>query len=355
MDKKDFLQFEKDDTSKTSVDGKQVFVTKRINGKITHNKEPHKEKEIGQVLNNDEIIIGLNRIPDKNQNGKENNQINRKSKKKKLHKNKKEKQKNKKTKTSNSKKIKTKTSNSKNKKIKKILKIFAIIILLIGTIIFALTSPIFNIKEIEVEGNEKISKETVVSLSDIKEETNIFRNSKSIIENKIKTNPYIDKVEIKRSLPDVLKIKIEERKIAYQIKVIDSYIFLDYQGYILEKSAQPEKVPIIEGFNTTTDELLKNTRISDNDIQRLNTILKIVDNAKSLKIYDLITNINIENNEYIIYFKSKKKHAYLGDGTDITNKMLYVSEILNKEDGNSGKIFINGNLNAGFKPYFREE
>ena len=45
MDKNNILQFEADDTSKTGINGKQVFFTKRINGKTTHNKLSEEEIE----------------------------------------------------------------------------------------------------------------------------------------------------------------------------------------------------------------------------------------------------------------------------------------------------------------------
>ena len=72
MKEHDFLQFEEDDAGKKGLDGKQVFVTKRINGKVTHNKANNVENEIGSVLGNDEIIIGLNRVPEPNRKEQEN-------------------------------------------------------------------------------------------------------------------------------------------------------------------------------------------------------------------------------------------------------------------------------------------
>ena len=325
---KDYLQFEEDDTGKISENGKHVFVTKRINGKVTHNKEVQSEKVISKVLNNEEIIIGLNKNTEANKNI-ENKKYNNK-----------------------------KTSNSKKKKksrMSKIVKFFMLLILIIGTIIFAMVSPIFNIEEINVEGNYKVTKNTVISLSDIKEGTNIFRYSKDRISEKIKTNQYINSVNIERQLPNTINIKVEERTVAYQIKVMESYIYVDSNGYILERSSVDANVPIISGFNTTQDELLNNVRMSEKDLSNLNVIIKMIDNAKEFEIYSLITSINIEDDEYIMYLKDKKKYIYFGDGTDITNKMLFAKEILKMEEGKSGKIFVNGNLNNGFKPYFREE
>ena len=35
--------------------------------------------------------------------------------------------------------------------------------------------------------------------------------------------------------------------------------------------------------------------------------------------------------------------------------MTYVKIILDKEKEKTGRIFVNGDINNGFKPYFREE
>ena len=43
---------------------------------------------------------------------------------------------------------------------------------------------------------------------------------------------------------------------------------------------------------------------------------------------------------------------YREDVTDLKNRMYYVSAILKKEAENSGTIYVNGNLNEGFLPYF---
>ena len=95
--------------------------------------------------------------------------------------------------------------------------------------------------------------------------------------------------------------------------------------------------------------------LSNNDLQELNAMLKIMEVAKSNEIANKISKITIKNNEYILEIKKEKKEIYLGSATDLTNKITYVKLILEKEKGNEGKIFVNGNLNNGFKPYFREK
>ena len=77
-------------------------------------------------------------------------------------------------------------------------KILIIIFFLIVAIIFIFVSGAFDISEIEVEGNNNISKEQIISCSEIEMNTNIFSVSRKDVYNKIKTNSYIDDVQIKK-------------------------------------------------------------------------------------------------------------------------------------------------------------
>lgn len=252
--------------------------------------------------------------------------------------------------------VQTKKKTLKKKKKNKSHKVIILLLIIIGIIIFSMITPIFIITQIKIEGNSKIDEETIISLSGLTTGENIFRNSKSKVEANIKQNPYIKEVTMKRILPETVEIKVEERKISYQIKFIDGYIYIDNQGYILEKSTKKAKVPTLNGMTTSQDKLVNSTRLSTEDLNKLNTINKIIDSVKSIEIQDKITTINAENtNEYILYLKNEKKHIYLGDASNLNNKTLYIQMMLQEEKGISGTIFVNGDLNKGFKPYFREK
>ena len=221
--------------------------------------------------------------------------------------------------------------------------------------IFAFITPIFNISKIEVYGNNKVSSDTVTSLSKLKKGENIFKFNNSIIQN-IKENQYIDEVKVKRKLPGTIQIYITEREVKYQVKLINSYAYIDKNGYILEVSSKETDVPIIVGFKTTENELINKNRMETKDLEVLNNILKITDSAKAIDIEKIITEINIENeNNYCIFIKGQNKKIYIGDANNLTNKMLYVKKILEEEKDHSGTGYVNGDISNGFKPYFRPE
>lgn len=250
----------------------------------------------------------------------------------------------------------TKKKTNKKKKKNKSRKTIILILIIIGLTIFAMITPIFNITEIKVEGNNKIDKETIISFSGLSTGENIFRNLKSKVETNIKENSYIKEATMKRKLPGTIELKIEEREIAYQIQLIDGYIYIDNQGYILENNSKKAKVPMLQGMTTEQEKLLYSIRLNEEDLNKLNTVIKIMDSIKSIEIEDKITTINAENtNEYILYLKSENKYIYLGNASNLNNKMLYIQMMLKEEKGKTGTMFINGDLNKGFKPYFREE
>lgn len=236
--------------------------------------------------------------------------------------------------------------------IKAILKIILFIAIIAGIAAFLLVSPVFNINEISVSGNNKIHATEIESLSQLNIEQNIFRFSKETVKNNIKQNAYIDSVEIKRKLPNKIEINVTERTPAYQIKFGNAFAYIDEKGNILEINEEDLKLPLITGYKTQVEDFKAGNMMQEEDVTKLDTVNSIIRVSKSNEIYDMITSIDITNDEeYKVEFKGEGKTAYLGDASNINDRILLLKEILLKEKGNQGEIFIN-DLN---KVFFREK
>lgn len=236
------------------------------------------------------------------------------------------------------------------------IKWITIIGIIAGGVVFALTSPMFNIKEISVINNNQISSEQIVSLSQIQLETNIFKINKSQVIENIKQNAYVESVEITRRLPNKIQISIKERTRKFNIRYLNHYAYINSQGYILEIADEKVDLPIIEGIKTTEEEIEPGKRLCVEDLEKLEVALRIVSTCTDCNIADKITSINIANeNEYSIYMEEEKKTIYLGDASNLSNRILYVQMILEEEKDKEGEFFVNGDLNNGFQPYFREK
>jgi len=244
----------------------------------------------------------------------------------------------------------------KKKRIKLMLKFTALLIIIIAGIIFALVSPIFNIKEINVSNNNQINTETIISLSQLNLGQNIFKFNKNKVNKNIKTNAYIESVEIKRKLPNKVQIQIEERKQEYNVEFLNGYAYINNQGYILQISEEKQALPTIQGISTPDEQIVEGNRLNSEDLEKLEVIIQIMNICKNYELDSKITNIDISTkDEYTLYLEEEKKTIYLGEKSNLSNKMLYVQVIIEENRGKEGAIFVNGDLNNNFKPRFKEK
>lgn len=289
-----------------------------------------------------EIVIGMPRISDDKEKNKKNKKTSVNTNKNKQ----------------NAKKKLTKQQQiaiKKKKAILKIVKVLTLIIVIIGVSIYVALSPLFNIKEINVTGNSKLSKEEIISLSELKTDENTFKVSKKNIKNKIKANAYIENVKIRRKLPDKVEIIVVERVATYMIPFANSYIYINNQGYMLEITSQKAEMPAIVGISTPEEELHEGQRLISEDLVKLGEVLQIMESANANELVDLITKIDISNRQdYILTLEKEKKAIHLGDVSNLSTKMAYVKKILNDEKGVEGEILVNTDLtNKG--AVFREK
>ena len=373
QDKSNLLYFSDDEIITGKTDNKKVFVTKRINGKETHikqksiKKEEPKETEYKRVPNTQgfnferEIVIGVNnKKPSKNNKSfnKPNIQKKKAGNTKKSKKDIKKRNKHKGKIEVENKKIERKNKHrKKSPKSKMLITAISLIFMIIAMVIMALVTPAFNIQEIKVQGNSKVTTTNIINLSRIKIGQNIFQNNKNKIRDYIKENQYIENVEIKRILPGTINLIVKERKPEYQVKLISSYIYIDKQGNILENAQSQENAIVLEGLETSEENLINGKKLDKIDVDKLNDLSKIkeiLSQIDDLELSEIKINIKKEN-DFIIYLKKENKKIYIGDSSNLSNKALYIKKILENEKEHSGTIFINGNLNEGFKPYFREE
>ncbi len=241
----------------------------------------------------------------------------------------------------------------------KITKVFLILLLLVGAGCFLCLSPSFNVQEIVVEKNKNISSDTISSLSEIKLYKNIFLINKLSAIKKIEKNPYIEEVKISRSLPNKVKITVKEREEKYLLEFAEGkYAVLDGQGYILRITSDLINLPIIVGTKTDMSKFLEisdNTaRLCQDDLKKFEVITSIVDIAKNYEVDTYITKIDVGDiNDVKLELQTEQKTVYLGSCSDLNTRILYMKDIIEKEKGIKGEMFINGNLTQD-KVFFRE-
>ncbi len=302
-----------------------------------------------------EIIIGVTKMKEptsRSANEKNNKKVKSKNKKKKNQQKNNKKAQNKHN-TSKRKVPQKVVSQEEQEKIRKkrkriifVLKYGALSILFITIILCAMFSPLFNIKTIQVQGNEKVTENEIISLSQIQIEQNTFQISKNRIKKQIKQNAYIGKVKISRKLPSTLIIQVEERKPVYLLEYAGAYVYVDKYGYLLEIGQAKLELPILQGEITGVSEFSVGNRLCTEDLETLSSVDQIMEVAKINELSNLITRIDISQPKNIkLIFETEEKTAYLGDNSNLNTKILTIKSILEKEQGKAGEIFVNIDLN----------
>ena len=200
-----------------------------------------------------------------------------------------------------------------------------------------------------------LPKEKIINYSEILLNENMFKFSTKEAENKILSNPYIESVEVKRKIFDKIQIYVNERQATIMLESGNSYVYINNQGYILEITPVKLETIIITGYVTPWEQIKPGNRLSKDDLERLETVLNIIETANSNDLTDLITKIDIKNKkEYKLTLESEDKIVYLGECLDLSTQMLFIKKMIEYEKGIEGEFFVNMDLNTG-KPVFREK
>lgn len=107
----------------------------------------------------------------------------------------------------------------------------------------------FDIAQYEIEGNRYYSDDEILVMGGCKTGRNIFWEADlADIQERLSKDAYMQEVTVKRSLPDTVKISIEERKQMAAIVYGEKFVVIDGEGTVLRKTSVEPKITVIKGL-----------------------------------------------------------------------------------------------------------
>ena len=94
-----------------------------------------------------------------------------------------------------------------------------------------LSDSYFRVREVEVEGNRKIPKDTLLSLTVMEGMPNLFSVKLKEVVKRLESHPWIDQVRVRKVFPHKIVIQVEERRPMAIIQLEELY-YIDTQGEI---------------------------------------------------------------------------------------------------------------------------
>lgn len=191
------------------------------------------------------------------------------------------------------------------------------ILIILGAIFYLIYfSALFQIKNINIFGQEKVSPEQVKSFIETKTRTIFLVNFNEIREGLLKNFPQIGKINFKRKFPDTIEIKIEERKPVIGIvlgeKENESYFFIDENGIVFERIFKiPQETLKIKKLDLSSELKLGEKIMEEEEISKILEIKSKLADELKIPIEEILVvfneRFNVKTLEgWEIYFNPKE-------------------------------------------------
>lgn len=199
---------------------------------------------------------------------------------------------------------------------------FVLVVILAGFIL--LRSPVFEIRHVQVNGNNFLNQAKIKELSGITLGTNIFKQNFAFAVNKIALNPMVKRVEINRRFPSTVEINLVERIASALVPYSQGFIQVDGEGFYLAKIELTGKanLPFVTGINSVTGTLGK--KINSSRLEAALQYLK--DTPQSFK--DQISEINASDEDNLVLYTVMGFPVKLGDTDRVKEKVHLFQEIV---------------------------
>ncbi|MCD6525756.1 MAG: FtsQ-type POTRA domain-containing protein [Desulfuromonas sp.] len=162
------------------------------------------------------------------------------------------------------------------------------------------TSEHFQVDSIQVEGNQRLSDQEVIDLSDIRHGVRTFDLDLEIIGQNIAKNDWIRRAEVERKLPRGIIIRVTERDAVFVIN-LDYMFYVDAGGEIFKvlRAGDSLDYPLVSGLER--QQLIDQPQSSR---EQLKQVAELLLHLRQRKIFDeqCVSQLHIDSKEGLILY-----------------------------------------------------
>jgi cell division protein FtsQ len=217
------------------------------------------------------------------------------------------------------------------KKKRRVRKIIIIsVMFMIGGIVFATKSDFFIIKKVSILGNPTMSGEDIKKRTENLVGQNILFINKKNITNEAKKNPYVANVEITKTYPKQVNIKVLEKQGVYYVEKEGYYYILDNGCNLLEKTDNIENRSLVDIIGINLKDVEPGNRALDDSriIKLLDIFYQIINKNPT---NHSISSIDLSDLMYIKVYIGQVE-GRLGNDENIPDKMNRLLHIIENSD-----------------------
>lgn len=232
----------------------------------------------------------------------------------------------------------------------KILVVLALCAAVLGMVYYVLEK--YRVKNIYVEGNVHYTEEEIKAfvMDGVLGNNSLYLSVK--YKNKgVENIPFVDVMDVSILAPDTIKISVYEKALVGYVKYLDTYMYFDKDGYVVESSGiGTQGVPQVTGLSF--DHIVLGERLSVANPEVFGSILDV---TKLLNKYELLAEkIYFHTSGQITLYFTDVKVSLGNEPGRLEDKLMLLPKFLPKLEGKSGTLqmekYNEGKGKYTFKP-----
>ena len=216
-----------------------------------------------------------------------------------------------------------------------------LILFTLSVIEYADAFKVFKFDELRIVGNETVSSDELFRLSGLKFGENLLDIDIKRTAERIKANPFIERVKISRELPNTVAMRVTERK-PFVLIAQGSFYAADKSGHLLpSRSHMIFDLPIITGIEELSLPFMGN-RVDDSRFSKALDVALLL-NAEPFSLYNSISEINISPRGDVSLIGTLKGTKILLGKSGYKNKINRIRSLLftlKRGEGLSGYHYV---------------
>lgn len=204
--------------------------------------------------------------------------------------------------------------------------LLVLIMAAVFVLILMFMTPIFNIRQVSVEGNALVSAEQFEEKLKPLIGENLFRTGKGKIRKTLKSIPLIDKVDVqKKMFPPSVKVTVAEYVPAGMIKTDGASILVNSQLTALTDDGNMiTHVPVVTGLNISDSQSGK--EIKSDETEKKEAVRTILRTLESTGILDKVIEINVRDVTNIVLNYDYRLNVICGTQLGLERKIRLLRE-----------------------------
>ena len=204
--------------------------------------------------------------------------------------------------------------------------------------VYLCLTMLFNVDRVIIEGNTLYEERALIETSGIEKGDNLFEVDIAYAEDKLySVYSYIEEVEVKRSFPNAVTVKITEAEPFSVIEEADGYTLVSAGGKVLERGLEevPEGMLSVRGLSTITS--------TEDDAKRIELMKKIVNAMKKLEMEDY-NFLDLSDTLEITMIYDNRVKVVLGNELELEYKLQFADKVITEDLAKVGYQLVDASV-----------